>query len=514
VTTLVEKRKSVFYPAVFSILALLDYPSAHASQYENWKCPDHSTRHEEKIAEVDSDLLPNIAHHNQGATGTCGIHAPMVLVNSIWKLHQSKEKRNVDINVTDAMFRYSTPILGNKSSLPFLEDSKSFLLRVGRKLEVSVQGIQMMKSTLALNDDLLLKLKNGPVQSEFVRESVVNTLGIDPGAVDWKQVSTHFDQRIPAKAVSDALAARGVVPLPPFRIEPWDVFKDDEDLVQEFVHAFKDQNPVLPMSTGVSRGGHIIAITGLTKVECRNQENKVVKTFHQAEVFDSEPETARGSFTLEAMLARTATHHQSGFTKIIPCPSGETRPGCGESLIRSVPNRTLPLFHFAKSGDIEGVADQLKQKDTDVNEIHPQGGRFPLFAAIEKGFQDIAKKLIEDPRIQVSLKTDIGSALCEASEHGQAEIVSTLLDRAEAKDRVEMLRSCHKVSDMTMTPLYLAARGGHLEVVKVLLKQPELDVNKGFEFPIMLLTTSPLKSAIENKHDTIVQELMKDPRTK
>jgi hypothetical protein len=270
------------------------------------------------------------------------------------------------------------------------------------------------------------------------------------------------------------------------------------------------------MSLGVSRGMHIIAITGLSKVECRDQNDKVVKTFHQAEVFDSEPETARGSFTLEALIADTSRHHQAGFTRIIPCSPNETRPGCGESLIKNVPNRSLPLYHFAKSGEVEGLIHQLQQKDTDVNEVQPGKGNFPLYAAIENGYQNIAKILIDDPRTQVGLKTGVGSALCAAAERGQAEIVSALLNRAEVKERSDLLNSCHREEDsaMTMTPLYLAARNGHLETVKILLQQAGLDVKKGLEFPILSVSTSPLKAALENKHDDIVQELLKDPRSK
>ncbi|ETV76764.1 hypothetical protein, variant [Aphanomyces astaci] len=103
-----------------------------------------------------------------------------------------------------------------------------------------------------------------------------------------------------------------------------------------------------------------------------------------------------------------------------------------------------------------------------MNAVSP-GGSTPLFNACKNGHQDIAKLFLAHPSINLHADVD-QSPLYIAASQGRTQIVELLLQRA-----------CYPVNqpsrNYAYTALHGAARGGYINVVKLLLDQPGIDIN-------------------------------------
>ncbi|KAL6969034.1 hypothetical protein U1Q18_044660 [Sarracenia purpurea var. burkii] len=125
-------------------------------------------------------------------------------------------------------------------------------------------------------------------------------------------------------------------------------------------------------------------------------------------------------------------------------------------------------------------------------------------------------------RINVNINAELwGSPLCIAAKNGHDEVVKELLKAPRILVNEEARNGHDKVVEELLkaqgilvnekvkyygTPLHLAARKGHDKVVKELLKAPGILVNEKNKGG-----NTPLHSAAENGHDKVVKELLKAP---
>ncbi len=159
-----------------------------------------------------------------------------------------------------------------------------------------------------------------------------------------------------------------------------------------------------------------------------------------------------------------------------------------------------PLHVAVINGRNEIVETLLTAPGIDVDKAE-EDGRTPLFLACEgevcfnpTPYVNIVQKLLEagaDPNISNKYHE---TPLCRACSYGHRLRVKVLL----RDPRIDV----NQVDGQNHTPLYLACAENHYRTVKVLLRDPRVDVNQGLVLFI----------ACYNGHDAIVKKLLKSDR--
>ncbi len=144
------------------------------------------------------------------------------------------------------------------------------------------------------------------------------------------------------------------------------------------------------------------------------------------------------------------------------------------------------LICAAANGHDKVVELLLKHPKTDVN-VKSRYGATALIYAVARGQNKIVKRLLKHPQIEVNTKISSSSCL---------EIWS--------KDTALPL-AVLKFSDQD-TALSLAVKDGHKEIVTMLLKHPDIDVNATY--------FTPLTRAIQRDDEDMVRLLLKHPKIK
>ena len=161
-----------------------------------------------------------------------------------------------------------------------------------------------------------------------------------------------------------------------------------------------------------------------------------------------------------------------------------------------------PLYIAAQNGHVEVVRLLLAAPGININLAEVEGAT-PLYIAAQNGHVEVVRLLLAAPGINVNLAEMEGATpLCIAAQVGQEEEVKLLLDaptvRIDARKAdgatalfnaaqdnfpriVEVL--IKRGADVNLalhtgtTPLVFAAHSGHIEVVRVLLRVPAIEVN-------------------------------------
>jgi len=157
--------------------------------------------------------------------------------------------------------------------------------------------------------------------------------------------------------------------------------------------------------------------------------------------------------------------------------------GCGSPVAK---------FHEAiRSGNVEEAAALLIEKPTLVDA--KQGGRNPLFEALQQEQKEIVLLLIENGA-DVNIKDNRGfTPLHYAAQQGSAEIAEHLITSGANVNETNM---------MSETPLHIAVSGGHTDVVVALIAGGA-DVN--VENP---MKRTPLHIAARIGHVDVVEVLL------
>ena len=186
------------------------------------------------------------------------------------------------------------------------------------------------------------------------------------------------------------------------------------------------------------------------------------------------------------------------------------------------------LYIAAQEDHAEVVKLLLAARGINVN-LSAHTGATPLYVAAQERHVEVVKLLLATPGINVNLAEMAGAApLCIAAQEGQEEVVKLLLDaptiRIDARKAngatalidaaasnfpriVELLikggANVNLMLDAGSTALSAAAYRGYLEVVRVLLQAPAIEVNHTTKSVI-----SPLAMACANGHRDVTTLLL------
>jgi beta-lactamase regulating signal transducer with metallopeptidase domain len=126
-----------------------------------------------------------------------------------------------------------------------------------------------------------------------------------------------------------------------------------------------------------------------------------------------------------------------------------------------------PLIVAARQGHFRGV-QLLLERGADVN-LAVSGDGNPLIMASREGHVEIVELLLDRGALIDEVVPGDENPLIEASRHGQFDVVKLLIARgANVHARVWVDYSDHARKGEWRTPLSMARRGGHDEVVKLL----------------------------------------------
>lgn len=146
----------------------------------------------------------------------------------------------------------------------------------------------------------------------------------------------------------------------------------------------------------------------------------------------------------------------------------------------------VPVLHIAANHNSAKIVQKLLDYGAEVNCKSEINNKIALHCASEKGFTEIAKLLLNHGADSTALDDCNFNSLDYAFKSGCREIVEMLLD----------LGKIQMSSDNVTLALHSAASKGHLEIVKLLLGQQNLDL------------ALALHLAVENGHDEIAKHLI------
>ena len=185
-------------------------------------------------------------------------------------------------------------------------------------------------------------------------------------------------------------------------------------------------------------------------------------------------------------------------------------------------NGMTPLYFAAQGGHAEAVRLLLDVRGINVNSAAHTGAT-PLYVAAQNGRVGVVKLLLAAHGIKVNLAQMTGAVpLCIAAQEGQEEVVKLLLDAPNVRIDacktggatplmvaagygffwiVEQLikrgADVNPALDSGTTALSVAARSGHVEVVRVLLQAPAIEINHTTKAVITALSNACAKGHLD-----------------
>ncbi len=154
-----------------------------------------------------------------------------------------------------------------------------------------------------------------------------------------------------------------------------------------------------------------------------------------------------------------------------------------------------PLYVAVQQGHLGIVGLLLEARGINVN-LALFDGATPLSVASQTGQTEIVKLLLADPYIDVDARRDSGStAVFIAAQFGHSEVVELLINHGA---------DCNLPFKENTSPLCIAAKHGNVQVVRLLLQVPGIQVNRATDSG-----ASPLGIAVQRGHKEVVRLLLK-----
>ena len=171
-----------------------------------------------------------------------------------------------------------------------------------------------------------------------------------------------------------------------------------------------------------------------------------------------------------------------------------------------------PLFWACYEGNVNVVEKLLEQPDINVN-LKTRHGGTPLYEACNKGYKEVVAKLLEHPDIIVDLGSSYTTPLERAERDGNADIVQMLRSYEFGVDRRKIAESV-KNSDINAccrqdgyNQLHHAILFKNEPKIDLLLNNPNVDVNRTDKKE----GKTPLILAVTHDNDDISQKLIECP---
>ena len=143
-------------------------------------------------------------------------------------------------------------------------------------------------------------------------------------------------------------------------------------------------------------------------------------------------------------------------------------PGINANLATNM--GVTPLHVAAQKGYLEVVRMLLAARGINVNPVIHDKHTTPLHLAIYMGHEDVAGLILEAPDIDVDQQDEGGlTAVHFAAEYNLPGVAGQLVRRGA---------DVNLTLSLGVTPLFIAARSGHLEVVRALLHAPGVRINQ------------------------------------
>lgn len=185
----------------------------------------------------------------------------------------------------------------------------------------------------------------------------------------------------------------------------------------------------------------LLCLLSLIFSACQSKKTDTKQTIKERTIMTTEEN--RTNYASESNVTATT----ESFPKTFPA----------DSLIKAVSNN-----------DLEKVQAVLKDKNYAIDEVNEKG-ESPLLIATHQNFIDIAKMLI-DAGANINLQDQISdSPYLYAGAQGKTEILTYMLEKQVPDQK--------KVNRFGGNALIPAAEKGHLENVKLLLKDGRADIN-------------------------------------
>uniref|UniRef100_A0A7N8YH82 Caskin-2 n=1 Tax=Mastacembelus armatus TaxID=205130 RepID=A0A7N8YH82_9TELE len=171
-------------------------------------------------------------------------------------------------------------------------------------------------------------------------------------------------------------------------------------------------------------------------------------------------------------LSKLVQFHRTHY--MIVCTGGVTLPVTSKSTLTCKISSMRPLHYAAWQGKADSVL-LLLRAGASVNSAS-YDGQIPLHLSAQYGHYEVSEMLLQNQSNPCLMNKAKKTPLDLACEFGRLKVVQLLLSSNMVATLLEGEGGCNSLDLPSTTPLHLAARNGHKDIIKLLLKAG-IDIN-------------------------------------